>query len=574
MIIKRILIALCVTSLLGWGPVLFAKTIKSVDELEYATVLYDYYQQQYFSALVQQEYSHTSGNEMAASSDAQVLKGGIMLSYGMADHSKVIFDQLLAGRADEAARNRAWYYLAKLYYQKGELGRASMELQNIKGDIPTDIHSQYHYLATLINIQGSHLEQAESIIGGVMQDSSYEPYLLYNLAVGKIKAGDSVGGSHDLLRVTQYANGKDELEVISDRARHGLAKLAMSQNQLPSAWSYLQNIRTTGLYSSRALLSYGWAAINTKQYEQAIPALIMLDQRSIAIPEVQETKVLLPHLYESQGSSRKALRGFLLAERSFKQGISDVESARQIIEKQDVPEEFVNNLEMMVQESDWYTKQPDINYQKLTPFLVDLMASNVFQTTLKELGDLYALRRNLLHWRTKTENHLLVLNKMINVNGVDELQEATEKAEKLQGSFDDTRVELKLHTLTLTVQDQKRFKALMDTTASELVMLDDKIERVQAIKTPYVQPGKTNDLVVTLHQQIDFQLERTNHYINKLEPVMRTVINAELDKHEERMRYYWAQARLAKARLYDSELMSLEDARFETSQNTTSGVVQ
>ena len=44
-----------------------------------------------------------------------------------------------------------------------------------------------------------------------------------------------------------------------------------------------------------------------------------------------------------------------------------------------------------------------------------------------------------------------------------------------------------------------------------------------------------------------------------LEKVMRSVITAELDKHEERIRYYWAQARLGKARLYDKALNNIEE---------------
>ena len=44
---------------------------------------------------------------------------------------------------------------------------------------------------------------------------------------------------------------------------------------------------------------------------------------------------------------------------------------------------------------------------------------------------------------------------------------------------------------------------------------------------------------------------------------MRIVVNAELDNHEERMRYYWAQARLGKARLYDQTLNNIEDDRMK-----------
>ena len=202
MLTKHPTLTACALALVFTAPSLPAKTIKSTEELEYGTVLYDYYQKKYFSALVQQEYSFAAGNFIAASGDAQVLKGGMMLSYGMADSSEIIFDELLSGEAEEATRNKAWYYLAKLYYQKGEPARASQQLLNIVGDVPEDIHSEYHYLASLINIQGKHLGQAESIIGEVLKDSSYEPYLLYNLAIGKIQSGKPQAAGEDLLRVT------------------------------------------------------------------------------------------------------------------------------------------------------------------------------------------------------------------------------------------------------------------------------------------------------------------------------------------------------------------------------------
>ena len=43
--------------------------------------------------------------------------------------------------------------------------------------------------------------------------------------------------------------------------------------------------------------------------------------------------------------------------------------------------------------------------------------------------------------------------------------------------------------------------------------------------------------------------------------VIRKLVNIELDKHESRIRYYWAQSRLAKARLYDATLTTLDKAQ-------------
>ena len=163
------------------------------------------------------------------------------------------------------------------------------------------------------------------------------------------------------------------------------------------------------MYSNRALLAYAWSAINAKKYNDAIPALKALNQRSIAIPEVQETKVLLAHLYEQQGASKKALQSNILAEKEFKSGIEQVQAARKIIDGLNVPREFINNLEAIMAKSDWYASNPSVDYQKLTPFLIDLMSSNAFNEVLKELADLYAIRDNINYWLGRTVEHRIVL---------------------------------------------------------------------------------------------------------------------------------------------------------------------
>src|SRR5690606_20385383 len=82
-----------------------------------------------------------------------------------------------------------------------------------------------------------------------------------------------------------------------------------------------------------------------------------------------------------------------------KDGLATLQDARRIIAAQEIPQEFVINLEAMLDESDWYGMQPSLDYNKLTPFLTELMASNHFYSVIKELRDLYGIRRNLEFWQ-------------------------------------------------------------------------------------------------------------------------------------------------------------------------------
>lgn len=534
---------------------------ESTSDLEYGVVLFDFFQQDYFSALIEQSYAEAINNPQARNPQGQVLKGGMMLSYGMTDESKKIFDQLLDATSSEAVKNRAWFYLAKLFYGKSDLANAAAALNQVRGKMPDDLHTDYHYLATLLNKEGDHLGGSEATLNAVSKDTTYYPYLLFNLAILQLQDGSLDNAVKNLEAVTRFSGTNEELSLLADRARHGLAELAVQHGKLAQAWLYLKDIRTTGLYSNRALLSYAWAAINLKQFNVAIPALEVLNDRSIAIPEVQEAKVLLAHLYEQEGSPRKALRSNLIAEKEYQRGIEMVAEARAVLRMQDVPREFIQNLDAMIDDTDWYSARPSVDYKKLTPFLIDLMANNPFNETLRELADLYAIEENLKYWLIQAREHQLILENAGKKTFDDSVLELVEQSEGFKQDFAAQNTELRLYTLTLAEAEQDRLTALLQTTERELVLLGGKIEKLKTYQAPYQQPASYQQMVADKHQRILDLLAETEKFILSFEATMRNLVNAELDIHEERMRYYSAQSRLAKARLYDMTLLSLEKAK-------------
>ena len=537
-------------------------TAAQVKDLEYGGILFDYYQQDYFSALVQYEYANSQNALQHHGDEARLLKGGMTLSYGIAGQAEEIFSQLLTPEVAAGQRNRAWFYLAKLYYQKADTPRAAHALMQINGQVPQDIAGEYNYLATLINIRNRQTDAANAGINQLSDNIRFQPYLIYNLAISQLKSGKTKEAMASLNRVmtTAALHKSEELAVLADRARHALAQLEMTEGNLLAAWNYLQGVRTTGLYSNRALLTYAWAAIKLKRYSDAVPALNLLNQRSITIPETQEAKVLLAHVYETEGAKRSALKQYLLAEKAFKDGLSAIEMARKVIASQEIPQEFVINLEAMLDESDWYGMQPSLDYNKLTPFLTELMASNNFYSVIKELRDLYGIRRNLQFWQMQIHEHELIIRIRRDQTGMEKLMAAANETQKKFRFYKDGLMEQKLTTLTLSERDQERFTSLWANTQKELELVGDKMDQVAAIKEPYKLSYQLQARSKKLAAQVEQELSNTNSLIRSLEKVMRGVITAELDKHEERIRYYWAQARLGKARLYDKALNNIEDS--------------
>lgn len=530
-------------------------------KLEYGTVLYEFYRGDFFAALVNHEYISAHQNIRALSNDGQILKGGMTLSYGMPIYSEALFSGLLNSSESEKTRNAAWYYLSKLYYTKFDLERARVNLQRIQGELPNDIHIDYHYLATLLSSDGQHSLESWNAIEKIKEDLPEYPYFLFNRAVTQLRNEQPLEAIRNLEEVVGYAYLGEEYEVLADRARHGLALISTREGRLLEAWQYLSTVRTTGLYSNRALLSYAWAAIKLKQYTTAVPALEILDSRSIAIPEVQEAKVLLAYLYEQQGLVRKALKQNIIAEKAFTKGLEQLQQARALIASQEVPREFVTNLETLVRQTDWYSKNPEVDYDLLTPFLIDLLASNHFVETLKELADLYSMEDNLNYWLAQTEQHEIILLEGSQKSFDDQAEKTLQESQRLTNELTAQRSELRLVALTLEPEERDRFNALLDSVEGEIARLNTKMNVLQAVQDPYIQPPEYAGFMAEKHQQIDNKLIVTRTYILELEKVMRKLVRLELDKHESRMSYYAAQSKLAKARLYDLTLTTLGKAK-------------
>ena len=183
----------------------FKSNVHSSAELEYGAVLFNYYQQDYFSALIEQAYAQTIGNAKALSPTGRLFKGGMMLSYGLADESEKLFNRLLQVNAPEAVRNRVWIYLAKLHYSKSDVESAEAAISRVDGDIPLDLLTDFHYLATLVKDGRDPSAARIAKVETAAADSVYFPYFLFNSAIAYLGAGNLVAAVSNLERVTGYS---------------------------------------------------------------------------------------------------------------------------------------------------------------------------------------------------------------------------------------------------------------------------------------------------------------------------------------------------------------------------------
>ena len=78
-----------------------------VEDPHYGEVLFHFYQQEYFTALTDLVVSQDFGRLSHHGPEAELLKGGLLLSWGQHEKAGEIFEQLLAEVEDQSLRGLA-----------------------------------------------------------------------------------------------------------------------------------------------------------------------------------------------------------------------------------------------------------------------------------------------------------------------------------------------------------------------------------------------------------------------------------------------------------------------------------
>jgi hypothetical protein len=278
----------------------------------------------------------------------------------------------------------------------------------------------------------------------------------------------------------------------------------------------------------------------------------------MAIPEVQEAVLLLPHVYEKLGLEGRAAEGFIKAYASYGDELERLERARQVLKDADVLELFVRNLDEMLGESDWFGTAPSVSLNPLSPYLLDLMSDHSFQSVLKELRDLYAIRNNLNSWKRKRNDFRVILEaRSVAQRTAGDSSEIANYSEQ-QASFRERGNDLARRAETLGAEDRQRVDWLLSDLRKEIDDAGHIIAQLQGARAVTMDTNGYRKRVDRNMQVLDKELANTNKLIKKVESVLLELVSAELDIHEERMKYYRIQAHLAKARILDRSLGNLD----------------
>src|SRR6267142_4329897 len=229
-----------------------------IRDLHYGDVLFYLYQGDDFEAITRltayQQWKLIPHHE----DEGQLLLGGLYLSLGMHNEAGERFQTLLTKDVPTGVRNRAWFYLAEVWYARGYLDKAEEDLGRIQGKLSPELEAQKEHLyANVLMYQGKFDEAIRRL---VMWKGSptWSAYARFNLGVALVRQKRLADADPFLTSVGTMYVETPELLALRDRANLALGFADLQADQPARAKVALERVRLNGPYSNKALLGIGW----------------------------------------------------------------------------------------------------------------------------------------------------------------------------------------------------------------------------------------------------------------------------------------------------------------------------
>jgi hypothetical protein len=163
----------------------------------------------------------------------------------------------------------------------------------------------------------------------------------------------------------------------------------------------LERVRLEGPFSGQALLRAGWADASADQYDRAlVPWNILVDREPTDVA-VQEAALAVPHAYASLSLYGRAALSYGRALDLFSNQIERIDASIASIREGRFLEALIR--EESRQDQDWVIRLRSLPDAPETYYLMELMASHDFQTSLQNYLDLEDLRSRLLAWHSSLD---------------------------------------------------------------------------------------------------------------------------------------------------------------------------
>src|SRR6267378_1674649 len=188
--------------------------VTRIRDLHYGDVLFYFYQDDDFEAITRlTAYQHW--NLIPHHEDeGQLLLGGLYLSLGMHNEAGERFQTLLTKDVPTGVRNRAWFYLAQVWYARGYLDKAEEALRKVNGRMSPELEAQKELLFGNVLMHEGRYDEAIRLLTTWRGSQGWSAYARFNLGVALVRKGRLPDADPFLTAVgTMYAEAPEMLAL-------------------------------------------------------------------------------------------------------------------------------------------------------------------------------------------------------------------------------------------------------------------------------------------------------------------------------------------------------------------------
>ncbi|MDP6981026.1 MAG: hypothetical protein QF570_20895 [Myxococcota bacterium] len=374
-------------------------------DLHFGEALFHAHQDEYFDALERLDAEiaqHYRVDEPALDSliyhieEAEFSIGDFELHYRMHHRAGRAIRAVLEADVSDSVRNEAAYRLARIHFQKDQPEPALRVLDAMTGEIPVAIRADVAFLRANVYLALGRAAKAIATLGPVQDAESLAGFANYNLGIAMLRDGKPKQAARQLDRAGRVRSGDPATLAIRDKSNLVLGTLLLEAEEFDEAQGFLDRVRLSGPYSNQALLRAGRADLSTGRFERALVPWSVLVERDVTDIAVQEARLALPYAYGKLGVHGRAAVLYGEAVERFDVELQKLDASIQNIRSGDFLEALVR--EEIRHDKDWVIRLRNLPDAPETFYLVGLMASHDFQTSLQNYLDLDDLRRKLREW--------------------------------------------------------------------------------------------------------------------------------------------------------------------------------
>ncbi|HET9388435.1 MAG TPA: tetratricopeptide repeat protein [Steroidobacteraceae bacterium] len=372
-----------------------------IRDLHYGDVLFYLYQDDDFEAITRlTAYQHW--NRIPHHEDeAQLLLGGLYLSLGMHNEAGERFQTLLTQDVPTGVRNRAWFYLAQVWYARGYLDKADEALRKIQGKLSPELEARKEHLFANVLLHEGKFDEAIRLLSTAKSSPLWSAYARFNLGVALVRENRLPEADPLLTAVGTLYVESNELLALKDRANLALGFAYIQADQPAKARPALERVRLNGPYSNKALLGMGWADAALGDYRGALNPWLELRGRNLLDAAVQESYLAVPYAFSKLNANAQSAEYYETALKSYDTETTRLDEAIGRVRSGKMLEDVITS------ERDsnygWFWQLKEVPDAPESRYLYVVLAGHDFQEGLKNYRDLLYMGHTLDRWSDSME---------------------------------------------------------------------------------------------------------------------------------------------------------------------------